>query len=515
MISTRTGGTRRASRRIWIAVGIVLLLLLALPVVAYLLLDAETLKARAAAYVKEQTGWELAMVGPVSLSLFPWLGAEMRDVRLRPPDGGTEPLARFDELGLKVRLWPLLSRTIRVGGIVAKGGIVRVPGAKGAAYELRNLTLETGAFGDAEPADLSLSFELAGVGPPLPVDLDSRLLLDLTQDVVEFSGLQLTIGESSVAGRVRGTKVFSAATWDAALTSERLDLDRLLPVLGASSSSSAASARQDRSSPPPTAHATIQVKELLAYGLKFSNVEATVDSRAGLVVAKPARAGGYGGSADFVVTLDGRSAAAPALNANGRLRGVNLQPLLRDLEQFQQFSGTADLALSLAARGTDVESIVRTLDGTASVNIANGRIDGVNFLKMLRQARDLAGQLQGRAVEASPEQGDATTFTKLAASARIAKGVARSDDLVVEGPALGLTGRGTVDLPRETLDFTVRATSPEVKNTVVPIRITGPLASPRYRLEAGTLLKEEALEELQRQLKRRGLGGLIRKPIRN
>jgi uncharacterized protein involved in outer membrane biogenesis len=515
---TSTPDRRRGwiSRRVVIALAVVLLLLLAAPLAGYLLLDAETLKARAAAYVKQQTGWELAMTGPVTLSLFPWLGAEMQDVRLRPPEGGAEPLARFGELGLKVRLWPLFSRTIQVGGIVVKGGSVRVPGASGTAYELRNLALETGAFGASEPTDLSLNFEVAGAGAPLAVDLDSRLVLDLAQDLLELTDLRLTAGESSLAGRVRGTELFGATTWDAALTSDRLDLDRLLPLLGASSSSSAAKARQERSSPPPTAHATLQVKELLAYGLRFSNVEATVDSRAGLIVAKPARAGGYGGSADFAVTLDGRRAAAvPELRANGRLRSVDLQPLLRDLGQFQQFSGTGDLTLNLAARGTDVEAILRTLDGTAGVSITNGRIEGVDFVKMLQQARDLADTMRGREVEAPAAQEDATTFRRLAATSRLANGIATSEDLVLESPELGLTGRGSVDLPRETLDFTVRATSPQVKNTVVPIRISGPLASPRYRLQAGTLLKEEALEELQRQLKRRGLGGLIRKPGSN
>lgn len=498
-------------RRAVIGVVIVLILLLALPIAGYFLLDPDDLKSRASAYVKQRTGWELTMAGPVRVSVFPWLGAAMQDVRVRPPEGAAEPLARFEELGLKVRLWPLLSRTIRVGGITAAGGTVRIPANGRTAYELRDLRLETGAFGGADPTDLSLAFDVVGAGEPLPVDLQSRLLLDLAQEVVELSDLRLTAGESSLAGRIRGTQVLDAASWDAALTSDRLDLDRMLPLFSALSSPPRAESRRTERASPPAAHATLQVKELLAYGLRFNDVEATIDSRAGVVVASPARAAGYGGTADFTVTLDGRR-AVPSLRAAGRLRGVELQPLLRDLQQFQAFSGTADLSLDLSASGTGADQIVRTLDGTAAMSIASGRIQGVDFLKMLRQARDLLEKLRGREVDALASPDDVTTFSRLSASARLSDGVARSEDLMVEGPSLGMTGRGAVNLVAETVDFTVRVASPEIKNTVVPIRITGPIASPRYRLEAGTLLKEEALEELQRQLKRRGLGGLLRVP---
>jgi AsmA protein len=501
-------------RRLGIALAILLALFVALLGIGYALLDAETLKGQAVAYVKQHTGWDLAINGPVSLSFVPWLGARMRDVTMRPPEGPPEPLARFETLALKVRLVPLLSQRIEVGGIEAGGGLVRVPGDRGVAYELRNLALETGAFGGSDPTDVSMSFEVVGAGqPPLPLDLTSRMVVDLPREIAELSDMRLRVGESSLEGRVRATQVFRAPSWDAALTSDFVDLDRLLPLLGAASSPSAAPGRRERAAPPPTAHATLQVKTLRAYGLQFSNVEATVDSERGVVVAKPARAQGYGGSADFVVALDGRP-PVPSLRAQGGLRRVDLQPLLRDLQQFQNFSGTGDVTLSLSARGTAADRILPTLGGTAGVAITNGRIEGVDFIKMVQQARQLADRLRGRETEAATASGDATSFTRLAATARIANGIARTDDILLESPSLGLTGAGTLNLVQGTLDIVVRATSPDI-DTVVPIRISGPIASPRYRLQAGTILKDEALEELQRQLKRRGLGSLFKKPIKN
>jgi AsmA protein len=76
------------SRKLLVAIcAPILVLLVAAPAALWLLLDPDDLKGRAAAYVKEQTGRDLTMNGPVSVSFFPWVGAELRAWSSpRPPD---------------------------------------------------------------------------------------------------------------------------------------------------------------------------------------------------------------------------------------------------------------------------------------------------------------------------------------------------------------------------------------------------------------------------------------------
>ena len=58
----------------------------------------------------------------LSLSVFPWLGIETGGVRLGNAEGFTAPsFAEIDQLGLKVKLMPLLSRQVEVDTLVVKG----------------------------------------------------------------------------------------------------------------------------------------------------------------------------------------------------------------------------------------------------------------------------------------------------------------------------------------------------------------------------------------------------------
>jgi len=66
------------------------MLVVALAVV--LLLDPVRVRDQLVSVVREQTGRELQIAQPVDLSLFPWLGVALREVRLgNAPGFGDEP----------------------------------------------------------------------------------------------------------------------------------------------------------------------------------------------------------------------------------------------------------------------------------------------------------------------------------------------------------------------------------------------------------------------------------------
>jgi uncharacterized protein involved in outer membrane biogenesis len=497
-------------RRLLATIGLILLVILvAIPLLLWLFVDPDDLRARAAAYVKEHTGRELTIGGPVRLSFFPWLGAEMREVALGHP-GQTrgEPFATFAELGVTVRLVPLLRRTVEVGGVTASGGVVRVSGAQGTAYELRNVLLKSGAFGAEEPTDLSLSFDVTGAGPTLPVLLRSRMVLDLPRQLLDLTDLTLHAGDTTMTGSVQGRQVVDAPTWDVALKADRLDADRFLPLLAAPAP--AAATVDGRAARPMTARADLEVGRLRASGLEMADVAVSVVAQDGVVTAKPFRGSMYGGTGDFTMTLDGRR-RIPTTRVAGKMLGVDLAPMLRDLQQLQALSGTGEVALDLTVRGTDAAEMRRSMTGEVTANVRDGQIDGADFVKMLVQAHAMAAQLRGRPAMASVEPGDATSFSRLAGRALLRGGVATIQDLVIESPLFRATGDGTADLAGETLDVQLRATSRETADLVVPIAITGPFSAPRYSIQAGEILKEAAKEELERQIKR-GLQRLLKKP---
>ncbi len=232
----------------------------------------------------------------------------------------------------------------------------------------------------------------------------------------------------------------------------------------------------------------------------------------------PARARLYGGRYRGDVRIDARG-PVPVVRLDERLEGVRLRPLLRDLAGFERLSGTGTVRARLAARGADPLALRRTLSGEVAVALRDGAIEGVNVAALLREAR---ARLRG---EPSPAASGPrrTDFTEITATGRVRDGVLRNDDLLGKSPFLRVTGRGTVDLVRERLDYRLRAVVvstakgqggeglEELKGVPVPLRLRGPLASPEVTLDVETLLKETQKKRLEK--KRRKLEEKLRRKL--
>lgn len=108
----------------WLIAGLGVLAVIALVVAlaGVLLLDPQRVRDRLVSVVRDQTGRELQIAQPVDLSLFPWFGVALREVSLgNAPGFGDEPLARADELRVRVKVLPLLSGNVEVDSLVLRG----------------------------------------------------------------------------------------------------------------------------------------------------------------------------------------------------------------------------------------------------------------------------------------------------------------------------------------------------------------------------------------------------------
>lgn len=219
----------RACRILLVVASIVIVLVVAAPAALWLLFDEQDLRARASQYIRQQTGRELTLRGPIRLSFFPWLGAELRDVSVaQPAAAGGDPFARFAEVGLRVRLLPLIRGAIEVGGVRGAGGRISLAG-----YQLRDLAVSTGAFGGGEATDVSLRFTLVpDDAPGVPVALDGRMVFHVAEQRLDLSDLKGTAGGMSFTGRVRAQRVLDAPVFDGQLETGTFNLRALLSQLG-------------------------------------------------------------------------------------------------------------------------------------------------------------------------------------------------------------------------------------------------------------------------------------------
>ena len=101
---------------------VLVLLVVAAAVVLPMVVDPNDYKPQIVAAAKDKLGRDLAIEQDLNLTVFPWLGIETGGVRVGNAAGFTEQaFAEIDQLGLKVKLMPLLSRQIEVDTLVLKG----------------------------------------------------------------------------------------------------------------------------------------------------------------------------------------------------------------------------------------------------------------------------------------------------------------------------------------------------------------------------------------------------------
>ena len=149
--------------------GLILLLVVlvvAAVVVLPMVIDPNDYKPQIVAKAKESLGRDLAIEQDLRLSVFPWLGLETGGVKVGNAAGfGTQPFAEIDQLGLKVKLMPLLSRRVEVDTLVLKGLRLNLEkDAKGKtnwddlakADEEKPAASATPAEDDASPVSLSV-----------------------------------------------------------------------------------------------------------------------------------------------------------------------------------------------------------------------------------------------------------------------------------------------------------------------------------------------------------------------
>lgn len=108
----------RILKIVLIVLGVLAALVATAAVVLPLLIDPNDYKDQITAAVEENTGREMAIPGDIRLSVFPWLGVELGEVRLGNAAGfGEEPFAEIGGAGVHVKLLPLLRKRIEIGTV--------------------------------------------------------------------------------------------------------------------------------------------------------------------------------------------------------------------------------------------------------------------------------------------------------------------------------------------------------------------------------------------------------------
>ena len=178
----------------------------------------------------------------------------------------------------------------------------------------------------------------------------------------------------------------------------------------------------------------------------------------------------------------------------------------------ENITGSMNGNFTLTGRGNDLDKLQRSLAGNMSFELKDGTYEGMDVWYELRRARALLKE------ETPPEPvlPAKTRFSSVTATGVVTAGVMRNDDFVADLPFMQLTGKGNVDIPEGTVDYNLSArvykkpealegaTQEEIDDftkTVIPMKITGTLTSPKVRPDVEELLRQRVEEEIEDKLK--------------
>ena len=377
--------------------------------------------------------------------------------------------------------------------------------------------------GDIELDEFSPRELAKALGVALPPSADPAVLsrarlkgfLRASAEQAEFTGFAMQLDATRLVGNL-GVPNFIQPALSFDLAVDAIDLDRYLAPKDAPAPPAAAPAASDAPAQPAIpeklrVRGEIQIGKLKLAGLEATDIRLPLSVEGGRAMLRPV-AKLYEGSYRGNIGVDGRGKAL-GLSVDEVLSGVQIGPLLRDFSgKPEQLTGKAELSARLMSSGLDGAGLMRNLNGSVALRLADGALKGVNLAAIMRQAEALL-----TSKPAPPQDGpNQTDFSDLAATLTLTDGVARNDDLLLRSPLLRVSGAGSADLAAERIDYLVRASLvgtltgqggkslDKVRGVTVPVRVRGSFDKPEYALDSEALLSgkvKQVLEEKKQEVR--------------
>jgi AsmA protein len=367
---------------------------------------------------------------------------------------------------------------------------------------------------------ISLREWLPKLGVEVPKTEDPEVLkrlsfssrVALTKTSAELGEIVMQLDETTAKGML-GVADFASKALRFDLNIDRINADRYLPppVEGVAK----------EGEEPPTeipvdalrnlnARGQLSIGEAIFAGMTFTKLRLGVNARDGKVRFNPSEASMYGGQYRGDIGIDATGQVA-RVSLDEHVSGIDFAPLFKDLFETDRVSGKGGMNVKLTGSGRTTDDIMSTLNGAVDFKVADGALEGADLWYEIRRARAVLKQ------EAVPARsGPARTpFTALTGTGTMNNGVLTNNDLNVAMQYLKVTGQGTVDLPKNSLDYRLMATvlkipregsetaeMQEMVDAEIPVKVSGALSDPKVRPDIEGYLKGKVKDRVDEERKK-------------
>jgi AsmA protein len=243
--------------------------------------------------------------------------------------------------------------------------------------------------------------------------------------------------------------------------------------------------------------------------VKSTNVRIKLKADDGVAKLAPFSANLYEGAMNGSLQVDAR--ATPQIAFKQNMTGIAIGPLLVDAINNDMLSGKGNLNLDVTTSGATVNTLKKSLNGAAGLNLADGAVKGIDIAGTIRGYKDKLSTLKGQA-SVEDDKTQKTDFSEMSATFNIKNGIAHNDDLSMKAPLFRITGSGDINIGNETIDYLAKptivkslagqggASLDELSGVTIPVKLTGTFANPKYALDfagvATALAKKKVLDKV-------------------
>lgn len=362
------------------------------------------------------------------------------------------------------------------------------------------------------------------VEPPLTADPDAmdHVLLNANvqfrPEAIALKEMDLVLDDTKFTGDL-AIASDAVGTISVNLRGDSIDLDRYMAPADAAGAATGGAAPVEIPADlirSLNLRGNFKVADVVLGGMRFEETELGLKAANGKLRLYPISAQFFDGTYSGDVSVDA-SGKISVLSVNEKIRNVNVGALALAMFEEESVTGSINGTFELTGRGNDLGAIQNSLQGQMSFELLDGAWEGTDVWYELRRARALLKK------EEVPEPilPARTPFSSVTASGPVTDGVFRNDNLLAELPFMRLTGKGSVDLPAATINYNMTARVfkrpdlipdataeefDELTEAVIPLKVTGPLASPSIKPDIQKILQKEAEKEVKKRLLEKLLG---------
>jgi AsmA protein len=245
------------------------------------------------------------------------------------------------------------------------------------------------------------------------------------------------------------------------------------------------------------ANGSVRVGALKAANVQLTKLRVDMKARDGIVNIEPLSAKLYQGAIDGKVRIDAQTSSFAMTQ---KLIGVEIAPLMKDAADLELAEGKGNVSLAVTAQGNTVSALKKSLNGTASVELADGAIRGIDLAKLVQGVQNL--NKDSKAETLGVDKGEKTQFSEFKATLKIRDGVAHNDDLSARSTVLRLNGSGDVDIGHDKMDYSAKvimAKTEQGRTGTLPVRIYGPFDAIKFKVDYAELLADLARQRLSEE----------------